>query len=265
MTAKVKRRLTTVLCADVEGYARLMEADEAGTLAALRRCRAAMATLIERHDGRIVNTWGDAIIAEFASVVEAVQCAVETQQELSGSAGALPDAQRMRFRIGINLGDVMVEGDDVYGDGVNVAARLQELAEPGGILISGPVYDQVHNKLSVAFDCLGHQQVKSVATPIMSYRVVQGDAMPRPQRSRPDAKPAPAAVARPGGLVQSGLARAWDRYLRLPRAIAAIVAITVFLFLINVFSGLDEIWFHWPVAPLLLIVVLWAVIRRKPS
>jgi adenylate cyclase len=108
-----------------------MEADEAGTLATLRRYRSAMATLIERHDGRIVNTWGDAVIAEFASVVEAVQCAVETQQELSGYNGALPEPQRMRFRIGIHLGDVMVEGDDVYGDGVNIAARLQSMADPG--------------------------------------------------------------------------------------------------------------------------------------
>ena len=256
---KVKRRLTTVLCADVEGYARLMEADEAGTLANLRRYRAAMATLIERHDGRIVNTWGDAVIAEFASVVEAVQCAVETQQELSSHNGVLPDAQRMRFRIGINLGDVMVEGDDVYGDGVNIAARLQQLAEPGGIMISGPVYDQVHNKLSIGFDRLGHQHVKNVANPVMSYRVIQGDAVTRPLGSRPAAPPHPQDAA------QTTLARAWHWYIGLPRVIAAIIAIAGFLFLINIFSGLDVIWFHWPLAPLLLIVVLWAVIRRKPS
>ena len=108
-----------------------MEADEAGTLETLRRYRAAMATLVERHDGRVVNTWGDAVIAEFPSVVEAVQCAVETQQELSTYNVGLPEPRRMRFRIGIHLGDVMVEGDDIYGDGVNIAARLQELAEPG--------------------------------------------------------------------------------------------------------------------------------------
>jgi adenylate cyclase len=114
MTEKLKRRLTTVLCADVQGYSRLMEADEAGTLATLRRYRTAMAALIERHDGRIVNTWGDAVIAEFASVVEAVQCAIEIQQELSAQDPHLPEAQRMRFRIGINLGDVMVDGSDIY-------------------------------------------------------------------------------------------------------------------------------------------------------
>src|ERR1041384_4484306 len=142
MTDKVKRRLTTVLCADVHGYSRLMEADEAGTMAALRRHRTAISGLVERHDGRIVNTWGDAVIAEFASVVEAVQCAVEIQHEVSGQQAEQPDAQRMRFRIGINLGDVMVEGADIYGDGVNIAARLQELAEPGGIVVAGSVYEQ---------------------------------------------------------------------------------------------------------------------------
>ena len=115
---KVKRRLTTVLCADVHGYSRLMGADEAGTLATLRRHRSAIAGLVERHDGRIVNTWGDAVIAEFASVVEAVQCAVELQQEISNQDSDPPHAHQMRFRIGINLGDVMVDGSDIFGDGV---------------------------------------------------------------------------------------------------------------------------------------------------
>jgi adenylate cyclase len=141
MTDKVKRRLTTVLCADAQGYSRLMEADEAGTLGTLRRYRIAMAGLVERHDGRIVNTWGDAVIAEFASVVEAVQCAVEIQQEISNQDSDPPHANPMRFRIGINLGDVIADGSDIYGDGVNIAARLQELAEPGGVVVSGSVYD----------------------------------------------------------------------------------------------------------------------------
>src|SRR5215217_6341682 len=194
MTEKLKRRLTTVLCADVQGYSRLMEADEPGTLATLRRYRAAMAALIERHDGRIVNTWGDAVIAEFASVVEAVQCAVEIQQELSARDPHLTGAQRMRFRIGINLGDVMVDGSDLYGDGVNIAAPLQQLAEPGGILISGPVYDQVHTKLSVGFDYLGPQQVKNVAAPVASYRVTVGGAPSGQSGSKDGGKPTPTAA-----------------------------------------------------------------------
>jgi adenylate cyclase len=265
MTTKVKRRLTTLLCADVEGYSRLMEADEGGTLATLRRYRAAMATLIERHDGRIVNTWGDAVIAEFASVVEAVQCAVETQQELSGYNGGLPEPRRMRFRIGIHLGDVMVEGDDVYGDGVNIAARLQELAEPGGILISGPVYDQVHNKLSIGFDCLGQQHLKNVVNPVTGYRVLQGVGVTRPFASRPDVMREPAMPPNPAHRAQAGFSRAWEWYVRLPRLTATMITLAVFMFLINVFSGLDQIWFQWPAAPLLLIAFLWAVIRRKPS
>ena len=265
MTTKVKRRLTTLLCADVEGYARLMEADEAGTLTTLRRYRDAMATLIERHDGRIVNTWGDAVIAEFPSVVEAVQCAVETQQELSTYNGGLPEPRRMIFRIGIHLGDVMVEGDDVYGDGVNIAARLQERAEPGGILISGPVYDQVHNKLTIGFDCLGQQSLKNVANPVTGYRVVQGGAPSRPFTSGPDVSGGPATPPPQTENAQASLSRAWEWYLGLPRRPARLIAIAVFLFLINVFSGLNHIWFHWPVAALLLIAFLRAAFPRKPS
>ena len=261
MTDRVRRRLTTLLCADAAGYTRLMGADEAGTLATLRRHRAAMATLIERHEGRVVNTWGDAVIAEFASVVEAVQCAVEMQQELSGHNDGLPEAQRMIFRIGINLGDVMLEGDDVYGDGVNIAARLQELAEPGEILISGPVYDQVHNKLSIGFDCLGQQSLKNVAHPVTGYRVLQAGASspPRAPPPEPMRKPAPPARA------ETGLARAWEWYTRLPRASAVLIAVTIFLFAINVFSGLHQIWFQWPAAVLLLIAFLRAAKGRGPS
>jgi adenylate cyclase len=156
----------------------------------------------------------------------------------------------------------MVEGDDVYGDGVNIAARLQELAEPGGILISGPVYEQVHNKLSIGFDCLGEQRLKNVANPVTGYRVLQGGAPSRPQASRPEAAREPPA---PTPRVESGFSRAWEWYTRLPRASAVLIAVAVFLFVINVFSGLNHIWFHWPVAVLLLIAVLRAVRGSRPS
>jgi adenylate cyclase len=262
MTEKVRRRLTTLLCADAAGYTRLMGADEAGTLATLRRRRAAMATLIERHEGRIVNTWGDAVIAEFSSVVEAVQCAVETQQELGSHNDALPEAQRMNFRIGINLGDVMLEGDDVYGDGVNIAARLQERAEPGGILISGPVYDQVHNKLSIGFDCLGQQQLKNVTNPVTGWRVVQAGSGAPPSPSRPDVR-VDVATPPPYPLPpQDRVSAAWAWYQGLPRASAILIAVAVFLFLTNVFSGFNHIWFHWPVTVLLLIAFLRAARSR---
>ena len=266
---KVKRRLTTVLCADVHGYSRLMEADEAGTLATLRRYRTAIAGLVERHDGRIVNTWGDAVIAEFASVVEAVQCAVEIQQEISNQESNPPREHRMRFRIGVNLGDVMVEGSDIYGDGVNIAARLQELAEPGGVVISGPVYDQVHNKLSLGFDCLGQQQMKNVA-PVISYRVaMSGRAVGRgsfPVDERPPPQAEAGAQRLPNRHEPSTPIRVVsDWFANLPRSAAVLLTVAGFLIVINVFTGLHRIWFHWPVAALLFIVVLQTVRRRKPA
>jgi adenylate cyclase len=260
---KVKRRLTTVLCADVHGYSRLMEADETGTLATLRRYRTAISGLVERHDGRIVNTWGDAVISEFASVVEAVQCAVEIQQEIANQQLDQPDAQRMRFRIGINLGDVMVEGSDIYGDGVNIAARLQELAEPGGVVISGTVYDQVHNKLSLGFDFLGQQQVKNVA-PVTSYRVAMGGEAGGRRSAPVDARPP--AGAREGSERREPATRlqaAANWFANQPRDIAVLLTIAAFLIVINLFANPHRIWFHWPVAALLFIVILRTVGRRR--
>ena len=260
MTDKVKRRLTTVLCADVHGYSRLMEADEAGTLEKLRRARTAMAGLVERHDGRIVNTWGDAVIAEFASVVEAVQCAVEVQQEISNQEPDSPNC--LRFRIGVNLGDVMVDGSDIYGDGVNIAARLQELAEPGGIVISGSAYDQVHNKLSVGFDCLGQQQMKNVA-PVITYRVAlagEGDAR---RAEAVSAAQASAPPRRDTAEPSTGWRRVADWFASLPRPLAAAIAVSAFLIVINLFSNPHRIWFHWPVAVLLFGGILRMVLRRR--
>jgi len=271
---KVKRRLTTVLCADVYGYSRLMEADEAGTLETLRRYRAAIAGLVERHDGWIVNTWGDAVIAEFPSVVEAVQCAVEIQQEISNQDSGPPHARRMQFRIGINLGDVMVDGSDIYGDGVNVAARLQELAEPGGVVISSSVYDQVHNKLSVGFDCLGQRQMKNIA-PVVSYRVTMGgEVAGRSFGVDESSIPRAGAVAAPEAGAQWVRDRhqpsTWvglvsDRLAAVPRSIKAALTISGFLILINAFTGMHRIWFHWPVAALLFLAIMRTVLGRKPA
>jgi adenylate cyclase len=230
--------------------------------------------LVERHDGRIVNTWGDAVIAEFPSVVEAVQCAVEIQQEISNQDSDPPHPHRMQFRIGINLGDVMVDGSDIYGDGVNVAARLQELAEPGGVVISGSVYDQVHNKLSLGFDCLGQRQMKNVA-PVISYRVTMSDGAAR--RSFPvDESPAPQAGAvaapeagalriRDGHQPSTWVRLVSDRLATLPRPIKAALTVSGFLILINAFTGMHRIWFHWPVAALLFLGILRTVLRHKPA
>ena len=168
----MERKLTAILCADVYGYSRLMGGDEEATLATLTAHRKIIDSLIERHHGRFVNSAGDSVLAEFASVVEAVNGAVDIQTALKTENAKLPPERRMEFRIGVNLGDVMVEGDQIYGDGVNVAARLESLADPGGIYISDTVYQQVRSKLPVGWQDLGAQQVKNIAEPVRVFRVL---------------------------------------------------------------------------------------------
>src|SRR5499425_785074 len=143
------RKLAAILSADVEGYSRLMGDDEAATVRTITEYRGVVASRVAQHSGRVVDAPGDNVLAEFSSVVDAVQCAVDIQRELQSRNAALPDPRRMRFRIGINLGDVIVEGERIYGDGVNIAARLESLAEGGGICIAGTVYDQVETKLAL--------------------------------------------------------------------------------------------------------------------
>jgi adenylate cyclase len=167
----VKRKLAAILSADVKGYSRLMAADEEGTLRTLNAYRQEMDALVAGRDGRIVGTAGDSVLAEFPSAVEAARCAVEIQEELAARNAELPKERRLQFRIGINLGDVMVEGDDLFGDGVNVAARLQALAEPGGVYVSGGIYDQIKGKLPFGADFLGEQTVKNIAEPVRVYRL----------------------------------------------------------------------------------------------
>jgi hypothetical protein len=147
----MERKLTAILCADVHGYSRLMGENEKATLQKLTSYRKITDSLIEQHRGRFVNSAGDSVLAEFASVVNAIQCAVEIQATLRAENADVPPERRMQFRIGVNLGDVMVEGEQIYGDGVNVAARLDSLAEPGGIWISGTVHEQVRDKLALVF------------------------------------------------------------------------------------------------------------------
>jgi len=170
-TQEVKRKLAAILSADVKGYSRLMGEDEKGTVRTLNAYKETMTDLIQRHDGRVVDAPGDNLLAEFASVVDAVECAVEIQKELKTRNGELPESRRMEFRIGINLGDVIQEGDNIYGDGVNIAARVQSLAEGGGICISGTTFDQVEKKLGLGFEYLGEQTVKNIARPVRVYRV----------------------------------------------------------------------------------------------
>ena len=156
-----KRKLVAILSADVEGYSRLMDDDEETTIRTLTAYREAMATLIQQYRGRVVDAPGDNLLAEFASAVDAVNCAVEIQRELAERNAELSYERRMQFRIGVNVGDVVEEEDRIYGDGVNIAARVEGLAEAGGICISGRVYDQVENKLDLEYEFLGEQAVKN--------------------------------------------------------------------------------------------------------
>lgn len=271
---RVKRRLAAIMCADVAQYSALMERDEDGTLDRLKAYRSVMSSLTERHNGRIVNTWGDAVIIEFTSVTEAVQCAVDIQNELSLRNAELPDLNRMEFRVGINLGDIMVEGEDIYGDGVNVAARLQELAPRGGIMLSQSVHDQVRTKMALGFDPLGPQHVKNVSEPVETFAVrlggknepvtlepgdrtgATGNGDPR-NSSAPDLETDTRAIA--NGFEQ---ARRWLRAQ--PRRVRACVLVIGFFFVLNLLtSGLSTLWFVWPSLPFAVVLAWHLILGRR--
>jgi TolB-like protein/class 3 adenylate cyclase len=171
-TQDVKRKLAAILSADVEGYSRLMSQDEVGTVRTLNAYREAIGGIIQHYRGRVVDAPGDNLLAEFASVVDAVNCAVEIQRELAERNAELPETRKMQFRIGVNLGDVLEEEGRIYGDGVNIAARVESLAVGGGICISGKVYDEVKDKLGLEYEFLGEQPVKNIAEPVRVYRVL---------------------------------------------------------------------------------------------
>ncbi|MEQ1820314.1 MAG: adenylate/guanylate cyclase domain-containing protein [Terricaulis sp.] len=227
MSSPVQRKLTTILAADADGYSRVMETDEVGTLGALRAARAVFSRFIERHHGRIANTAGDGLIAEFPSVVEAVQCAIEVQREL-----AEDEQNGLKFRIGVHLGDVMVDGDDLLGEGVNLAARLQSMAAPGGILISQQVYDQVQKKLSVGFEYLGEKRPKNFEESVAVYSVgaaSEGDTRgARPPRTQ-------------DGDVK-GDVKSWARWRVQALRLGVVLGI---LLVIDVMTG-TPFWVQWP-------------------
>src|SRR5271168_1354037 len=187
---RVERRLAAILAADVAGYSRLMGIDEEGTL---RRLNAHRGQLIDpkisEHRGRIVKTTGDGLLVEFPSVVDAVRCAVEVQQAMPERDIAVGADNRIELRIGINLGDVIVEGDDLYGDGVNIAARIEALADAGAVFVSNTVHDQVRDRLPFVFEDLGEQQVKNIARPVRVYRVC--DAVAAARAPAPPSLPLP--------------------------------------------------------------------------
>ncbi len=252
--ARVERKLTTILVADAVGYSRAMAADEAAALAALRAARAVFARLIERHRGRIFSKAGDGLLAEFPSVVEAVQCAIEVQRELAGRHAA-PGATQ--FRIGVHLGDVMVDGDDLFGDGVNLAARLESMAEPGGVLISQPVYDQVHAKLEVGFDYLGQQRPKNLGAEVPVYRVaLNGTTRSGPHwgshRQRAGAGPATPPPAPPA--VEPAERGAWPRIRRHAQLLGVV---WLGLVGVDILTG-PGAWAQWPGIAMLMLLGLEA-------
>jgi adenylate cyclase len=240
------RKLTTILCADVQDYSRLMGTDEEGTHAILKRSRDAIGRLIEMHDGRVVNTWGDGLIAEFTSVVEALRAAIDIQNEMVGINVGRPDEAQMRFRIGINLGDVIAEGRDIYGDGVNIAARLQASAPAGGIVISSTVYDQVHNKVGVGFHFLGQLSVKNVAHGVPSYSVRIGADGNGPASSRRNWNRDDVVGERSNSLTEGVAASAKIG----SRSFGVIDVLMITVVLVNLMTWNGAFWASWPLLAL---------------
>ena len=207
------RKLAAILSADAAGYSRLMADDEAETLRALNESRALFRKRIEGHGGRLIDTAGDSVLSEFPSAVEAVDCAVEIQHELARRNAQMAEHRRMQFRIGINLGDVIEQEDGtIYGDGVNVAARLQHLAEPGGICISGTAFDQVEGKLPLTFKFIGEQQVKNIAKPVRTYRMLIGVEAGKTRSTGADTRRRIAIGAAVGVVLLAALGIAWKAH-----------------------------------------------------
>jgi class 3 adenylate cyclase len=213
----VKRRLTCILAADAVGYSKQMGQDEEGTIRVLSAHRAVIDGIIAYHHGRIVSTAGDSVLAEFGSAVDAVRCAVEIQDALKTRNDALPEHRKMLFRVGVNLGDVVVKNDDLLGDGVNVAARLETMAEPGGICIASSVYDQITGKLNLGFQDIGDQTLKNISRPIHVYRVSGAMAPLKSEASTAPVASVPATSTSPATQHKSTL----------PWAIAAVMAVAM--------------------------------------
>ena len=243
------RKLTTIFTADVQSYSRLMEADEEGTLRTLKHYRGAMQRLIESHGGRVINTWGDALFAEFASVVEAVRAAVDIQNDLAQRNAGLAAETRMQFRIGINLGDVIVDGGDIYGDGVNIAARLQAVAPPGGVVISNTVYDHVRNKLPVGFEFLGDLTVKNIDHEVPSYVLLIGEGQTAADRGPASSRrpTEPQHANRDRGPEEPTKVTPEDRSDGQRRTLAKLGVFSAALVAINLLTDPREFWAVWPI------------------
>lgn len=211
----IERKLAAILYADVAGYSRLTGVDEEGTHRTLSAYLDAITSSIESHGGQVVHFAGDAVLADFTSVVNALTCAVEVQRDLEARNKDLPEDRKLRFRIGLNIGEVMVDRDDIYGDGVNIAARLEGLAKPGGICISERVYEQVENKLDLGYEYLGEQEVKNIKKPVRVYHVLL--------------EPEAAGTVIGGGMMRPPKTWRWGALAAAVAAVAVGAAVTVWL------------------------------------
>ncbi|MFT6557388.1 adenylate/guanylate cyclase domain-containing protein [Sneathiella sp.] len=261
MTTSTQRKLTTILCADVVGYSRLMGQDEEGTLARLKKARTLFTSNIADYSGRVINLTGDAVIAEFGSVVQAVQFAAFIQESIHNESQKTNDPEALFFRIGLNLGDVIIEGNDIFGDGVNVAARLEALAPTGGVCLSGTVYDHVKGKLNKKFTYLGQKEVKNIENTIDVYVLeVAGAAKPNkipdPKIDRVHRSSSTEDTDR---LEEEKIRKYVRRQAAFYRRAFFTGALIIFLLMINLITNPSYFWFIWPAMPLLFMLSLDAM------
>jgi class 3 adenylate cyclase len=263
----VRRKLAAILSADAKDYSRLMRDDEAVTVRTLNAYREAMTKLIRQHHGRVVDSPGDNLLAEFASVVDGVQAAVAIQKELKALNAKLAPSRKMEFRIGINLGDIIEEGDRIYGDGVNIAARLEALADPGGICISRTAYDQIEDKLPLGYQYLGEKIVKNIPKPIHAYRVL---VEPEEFNKKLWAKEVGKGPREDPKLDETYIGKPDSRMTRskgfFKTHMYIYLGVTAFLFLINLFTYGGDIWFHFPaLAWALILFIHWRLLNSSMS
>jgi class 3 adenylate cyclase len=245
-----ERKLAAILSADVEGYSRLMDDDEEATVRTLTSYRTAISDLVEKFRGRVVDSPGDNILAEFKSVVDSVNCAVEIQRELSEQNEELPDNRKMQFRIGVNLGDVIEEEGRIYGDGVNIAARLEGIADPGGICISRTAFDQIEDKLPLGYEYLGEKSVKNSPKPIRAYKVVfdpsekkRGTLKRKHKRRDKKGKKRQHRESDKHAVGTRSKELNMNRFYQHRRIYAGVI---ILLFIINILTWPGLFWFHWP-------------------
>lgn len=261
MAPTVERKLTTILCADVCGYSRQMGMDEEGTLKRLKGAREVFKSIVHDYSGRIVNMTGDGLVVEFGSVVQAVNCAVDVQNHFNNINKKNHDPSDMIFRVGLNLGDVIIEGEDIFGEGVNVAARLESMTPPGGICLSGTVYDHVKGKFPDQFDFLGNKSVKNIeeAIPVYSLSLASTPKIVTPDPIPSQSKDTDAVQASPADKEEQEIRDRIKKQAAFYRRGMKAVGLVLLLFLINIVTSPSHLWFYWPALPIAVMLALDAM------